>query len=46
MVGLDMARLIHMFAFMHVGIAGAATRVLVTRNLITPGTLAFLSSAR
>jgi hypothetical protein len=46
MVGLDMARLIDIFAFMHTGNACGATRARVSRLLLTPGTLAFLSSAR
>jgi hypothetical protein len=46
MVGLDMARLVDIFVFMHAGNAGAATRAYVSRPLLTPGTLAFLSSAR
>jgi hypothetical protein len=41
-----MARLADIFVFMHTGNSGAAARALVTRRLLTPGTLAFLPSAR
>jgi hypothetical protein len=41
-----MARLTHIFVLTHTGGAGAAARALGSRLLLTPGTLAFLSSAR
>lgn len=41
-----MARLVDLFAFMHTGNAGAAARAFVSRLHLTPGTLAFLPSAR
>jgi hypothetical protein len=46
MVGIDMARLNDILVLTHTGGAGAAARALATRILLTPGTLAFLSSAR
>jgi hypothetical protein len=45
MVGLDMVRLLMNF-FIGTGTAGVPTRVLATRPLLAPGTLAFLQSAR
>ena len=41
-----MARLVDIFVFTHTGNAGAAARALVAPRLLTPGTLAFLPSAR
>jgi hypothetical protein len=47
MVVIDMARLTDIFVFPHTGSAGAAaSRAFVTPRLLTPGTLAFLPSAR
>lgn len=46
MVGFDMARLLDILVITSAGRAGAAARAFVTRPLLTPGTLAFLSSAR
>jgi hypothetical protein len=41
-----MARLNDIFVLVHTGSAGAAARALAPRLLLTPGTLAFLTSAR
>ena len=41
-----MARFSDIFVFKHTGNAGAAARVLSSRRFLTPGTLAFLASAR
>ena len=41
-----MARLTLIFVFPHTGNAGAAARPRVTPRLLTPGTLAFLPTAR
>jgi hypothetical protein len=46
MVSIDMARLNNIFVRTHTGDSGAAARALPSRLLLTPGTLAFLSSAR
>ena len=46
MVGPDMARLASIVSFIHTGIAGAMSRADFNRLLVTPGTLAFLKSAR
>jgi hypothetical protein len=41
-----MARLLDILVLSHTGAAGAAARALVSRPLLTPGTLAFLTPAR
>jgi hypothetical protein len=46
MVGRNMARLIDIVLSIHTGIAGAVSRADFPRLLLTPGTLAFLQSAR
>jgi hypothetical protein len=46
MVGRNMARLIDIVLSIHTGIAGAVARADFPRLLLTPGTLAFLQSAR
>jgi hypothetical protein len=46
MVGRNMARLIDIVVSLHTGIAGAVARADFSRLLLTPGTLAFLTSAR
>jgi hypothetical protein len=46
MVGLNMARLAYIVLSIHTGNAGAMSRADFPRLLLTPGTLAFLKSAR
>ena len=46
MVGPDMARLAHNVFFLNTGSAGAVSRAHFSGRLLTPGTLAFLKSAR